>query len=712
MSATLSPAPLPSIPTDYEAQRLRVLHSYNILGTPVEQEFDDIASLAAQICGTPMALISLVDEFKQWFKARIGLNAAETPREHSFCAHALQQTEPLLVPDATRDPRFAANPLVTEEPFIRFYAGAPLVAPGGEVLGTLCVVDHTERTLTPEQLRALTLLAREVMTHLELRRNLDILQGSEARYRQLFEQHPQPMWAYELETGRFLAVNDAAVVHYGYSCEEFLAMTSDEISHDDGSGRMLHRAKDGSLLAVEVTSNPMDFDGKKAAVVLAMDVTSRLAAEDVLRHSEILQRKAAESRAAILNALPADIALLDAHGFILAVNDSWQQFTSPNSAHGRDHAVGRNYLEVCAAASGDGSPEAAQITIGLRAVLAGELPSYAMEYACHSPTEQRWFRLVATPLDEHSGEAVVMHIDITERKLAEIALEKTNLELREVSRLAGMADVATSVLHNVGNVLNNVHISCSLASEKVRKSRISSVARVAALLQENQADLVGFVTADPRGLGLPEYLAKLTRRLAEEQDELLAEINSLARNIDHIKEVISIQQHHAKSRVVMREVVALGELVDDALQMSGVSLLRHGIQLIRDFREVPPAPLERHKVLQILVNLLRNAKQAILAMPTTVAGQITVRIKSGDGQVSVCVSDNGIGIAPENLVRIFAQGFTTKKLGHGFGLHSGALSAQEMGGSLSVNSDGPGKGATFTLTLLTAETGELAGCSS
>ena len=371
MNENLSPAPLPSIPIDYETQRLRVLHSYNILDTPVEQEFDDIASLATQICGTPIALISLVDEFKQWFKARLGMNAVETPRELSFCAHALRQTVPLVVQDATRDPRFAGNLLVTEEPFIRFYAGAPLVAPSGEVLGTLCVIDHTERTLTPEQLRALTLLAREVMTHLELRRSLDILQSSEARYRQLFERHPHPMWVNDRETRCFLAVNDAAVAHYGYSREEFLAMTSDEINHDDGSGRVQHRAKDGSVLAVEITSNPMDFDGSKAAVVLAMDVTSRLAAETVLRNSETLQREAAESQAAILNALPADIALLDAHGFILAVNDSWQQLTSATAAHGRDDFVGQNYLEVCAAASVDGSPEAAQITCGLRAVLAG-----------------------------------------------------------------------------------------------------------------------------------------------------------------------------------------------------------------------------------------------------------------------------------------------------------------------------------------------------
>jgi len=708
MTAPLFPRHLPSHPEDDEARRLHVLRSYNVLGTPVEQDFDDIASLASQICGTPMALISLVDESRQWFKARIGLDAVETPREHSFCAHALHQTVPLVVPDATRDSRFAANPLVTGEPHIRFYAGAPLVAPGGEVLGTLCVVDQTQRTLAPEQLRALTLLAREVMTHLELQRNLEILKGSEARYRQLFEQNPHPMWACELETRRFLAVNDAAVARYGYTRSEFLEMSCDELTHQESlgehSGGMRHRARDGSVLSVEITSNLMDFDGKKAEIVMAVDVTQRLAAEAALRNSEILQRQAAESQAAILNALPAHIALLDADGVILAVNESWRRFASANSANSRDYFVGQNYLQVCDAASGDCSHEAAQIAVGLRAVLAGELPGFVMEYPCHSPTRKVWFRLMATPLNERSGEgAVVMYVNITERKLAELALEKANLELREVSRLAGMADVATSVLHNVGNVLNSVNVSCSVVSEKLRKSSISGVARTSALLRENQADLAGFFTVDPRGPGLPEYLAKLAARLAEEQAAILVELQSLARNIDHIKEIISIQQHHAKGRLGILEVVSLGELVEEALKMGDSSLSHHGILLIREFREVPPTPMERHKVLQILVNLLRNAKQAVLAQPGEFTRQIVVRIDDGSGFLSVSVSDNGIGIAPENLKRIFAQGFTTKKLGHGFGLHSGALAAQEMGGALSVQSDGPGKGATFTLSLPTAE---------
>jgi PAS domain S-box-containing protein len=184
-------------PPPNEAERLAVLASYDVVGTAPEPAFDDLAKLAARLVGTPIALISLVDKHRQWFKARVGLEAQETPREQSFCTHALVQEESnpemLVVPDAHQDPRFAENPLVQGDPHIRFYAGAPLVLPGNLVLGTLCVIDRVPRQLSKDKAELLTMLARQVIAQLELRRMLAEHQGLLWEMQQVREMEMQEM---------------------------------------------------------------------------------------------------------------------------------------------------------------------------------------------------------------------------------------------------------------------------------------------------------------------------------------------------------------------------------------------------------------------------------------------------------------------------------------------------------------------------------------
>jgi GAF domain-containing protein len=153
-----------------EAKRLKVLWEYQVLDTVPEELFDDLTELAAHICEAPIALISLVDEKRQWFKSKVGVTLSETSRNISFCAYAITQPDLFIVPDATLNPRFAANPLVTTDPKIRFYAGAPLITPDGYALGTLCVIDKVPRELRPDQKQALRILARHVVSQLELRR--------------------------------------------------------------------------------------------------------------------------------------------------------------------------------------------------------------------------------------------------------------------------------------------------------------------------------------------------------------------------------------------------------------------------------------------------------------------------------------------------------------------------------------------------------------
>ena len=276
-------------------------------------------------------------------------------------------------------------------------------------------------------------------------------------------------------------------------------------------------------------------------------------------------------------------------------------------------------------------------------------------------------------------------------------LSRTQAELLETSRLAGMAEVATSVLHNVGNVLNSVGVSAELATSKVREFRTGSLKNVAELLQQNSADLPAFLTTDPRGKMLPDYLLKLAVHLAEPQQAILQEMEMLKKNIDHIKEIVAMQQRYARGTGVV-EVLSVADLVDDSIRINAASFTRHEVNVACEIAQVPPLKTDRHKVMQILVNLLSNAKHALDQSEGD--RRMMVRVtQNQEGMLEIAVIDNGTGIPPENLSRIFSHGFTTKKLGHGFGLHSGALAAKELGGTLKAHSDGPGLGATFTLTL-------------
>lgn len=277
-------------------------------------------------------------------------------------------------------------------------------------------------------------------------------------------------------------------------------------------------------------------------------------------------------------------------------------------------------------------------------------------------------------------------------------LNSTQAELLETSRLAGMAEVATSVLHNVGNVLNSVGVSAELAAGKVREFRIGSLKNAAELLQQHQADLPAFLATDPRGKMLPEYLLKLATHLAEPQQAILKEMETLQKNIDHIKEIVAMQQRYARGTGVV-EILSVADLIEDSIRINAASFSRHEVNVIREIAPVPPLKTDRHKVMQILVNLLSNAKHA-LDHKSDGDRRMTVKASlNQEGMLEICVLDNGVGIASENLQRIFSHGFTTKKQGHGFGLHSGALAARELGGTLCAHSDGVGLGAAFTLTL-------------
>jgi PAS domain S-box-containing protein len=286
--------------------------------------------------------------------------------------------------------------------------------------------------------------------------------------------------------------------------------------------------------------------------------------------------------------------------------------------------------------------------------------------------------------------------DITERRRAEAELVSTHRQLIDTSRQAGMAEVATSVLHNVGNVLNSVNVSNAVVSEKIRNSRVVNLSKIATMVYEHKDDLAGFFTNDSKGKQLPGYLCDLAVHLKDEQQEIIHELGSLSTNIEHIKEIVSMQQGYARVSGTS-ETLNVMDLVEDAVRMNAGAIERHEVTLVREYGDPVMATVDKHKVLQILVNLIRNAKYA-LDEGHPDKKLMTLRVKAnGDDQIKISVVDNGVGIPARNLTRIFNHGFTTRKEGHGFGLHSGALAARELGGSLTVHSDGPGRGASFTL---------------
>jgi C4-dicarboxylate-specific signal transduction histidine kinase len=301
--------------------------------------------------------------------------------------------------------------------------------------------------------------------------------------------------------------------------------------------------------------------------------------------------------------------------------------------------------------------------------------------------------------DRTNGETqeVTTLVDITERKAAEARLAETHKKLLDISRQAGMAEVATGVLHNVGNVLNSVNVSATLVINLIRESQTANLPKLGAMLRERGGDLADFLTNDPRGRKVPAYLISLADDVTAERQSITTELVQLRKNIEHIKEIVAMQQHYAKVSGVT-ETVAISELVDDALNMIAGGESPRGLKVVCEGDLGLTVTVERHKVLQILVNLFQNAKHAC-GDSDRVDKRVTVHAARDGDRFRIAVTDNGVGIAPENLTRIFAHGFTTRKDGHGFGLHSGALVAKELGGSLNAYSDGSGQGAVFTLEL-------------
>ncbi|WP_198316739.1 ATP-binding protein [Cystobacter fuscus] len=383
------------------------------------------------------------------------------------------------------------------------------------------------------------------------------------------------------------------------------------------------------------------------------------------------------------------VCSMDMQGRIIIANSAMRDYC--RARFGREIHPGESLLSD--------DPQHRQMEHILQRVLHGQ--SVRLEDGSLESNPPKVLEISVKPVLGEDGQMVGVTLfgrDVTERREAEHKLTEMHRSLVDVSRQAGMAEVVTGLLHNVGNTLNSINVSVHLVTERIRASRVGSMVRAAELIHTHREALGRFLEQDPRGQQLPSYMLALSRQLVEEQQALLAEQRTLTDALDHVKSIIGMQQEHARVSAPV-ELVKVSQLIDDALRLHAVSFQRSGIDIRREYEQIPPILLDRHKLLQILLNLLSNARHALLDSERD-DKRITIRLAAlPDDRVRIQVSDNGQGISPEHLTRMFTQGFTTKKDGHGFGLHISALAAIEMAGTLSCESEGPGLGATFTIDL-------------
>jgi PAS domain S-box-containing protein len=416
-----------------ESQRLELLHQYQILDTPPEGIIDELAQLAADVCDTPIALISLVDAEREWFKSKVGINQLEIPRSVSFGSYTILESEILIISDTLQDERFAGNPLVISEPYCRSYAGVPLIGSGGFAIGSLCVVDFVPRNFSVKEQAILQKLARQVISYLDLHRE-KIINESQNTFNLLFLNHPYPIWVIDCHSLQFLDVNNAAVIHYGYSQEEFLQMRITDLiiaeevpilqehfaqkyqGNINCSREWKHRCKDGQIIDVEVVAYSIEYAGHNARLGVIRDITNRKRIEQTLHDSEARLR-------AISEAIPIPLVISRlADGLILYANQEFSQtfLLSPE-----------NLVHSLQASEFYYNPDERQAILETL-TQKGYLHNY--EIQLKRTDGSCFWAITSFQVLTFNGEAAILKVfyDITDRKNAEAILQEQNEFLRDI----------------------------------------------------------------------------------------------------------------------------------------------------------------------------------------------------------------------------------------------------------------------------------------
>jgi len=388
----------------------------------------------------------------------------------------------------------------------------------------------------------------------------------------------------------------------------------------------------------------------------------------------------------ILDNIGEGILTIDDKGYIESINPAAKEIFSL-----RDVLVdGMSSKELVADLNDDND-------VNQLLVMKADVPKELVGY--RNETEAFPIEVVVTDMQLNKlTKRVCVLRDITQRKMAEKQLEDAQGQIVKAAHTSGMAEIATGVLHNIGNILNSVNLSAEELSRYIGALRIGNLLKANAMLEAHQDDMSNFLTNDPKGQRLPEYYIKFGNLLKVSFSKMKDEVDALVEKATMMREVIQTQQTYARASFYIEEF-DINTIIDNALKVQASSLQRHNVNVTKlNGKNIPICKGQRSKLLQVITNIIKNAAEAMIGNDDRGKDkQLIFEISRLGDMVKVIIIDNGFGIAKENLDKVFNHGFTTKSDGHGFGLHASANSMTEMHGSLMVESDGDNSGARFIL---------------